>query len=197
MQRNMQANATGPDTAPATDFSRRLTQAARLKARNGIFGQPASQTDIRSLHRMLRERITGELADDDVAVAVQTASPHSIWSLYSQQGLEGGIAFLPLNALGVYRLVYGKLDPANPGIDCLAVGSERPAVLYVWAIVSRPRGLPGLADVMHQLDAQRFRNVDIWARPVTPRGMRMAERLGMARVSHGDAVFYKLARCVT
>jgi hypothetical protein len=172
----------------------RIERLHLLKSRGGIFGQPASSGDIRALHGMLRDRLEGDLASAETALAVQAASPLSIWSLYSQHGLQGGIAFLPLNTLGVYRLIYGKLDPVDPGLDAIAVGTEPPAVLYVWAVVSRGRGLIGLSDVLRHLDTPRFRNVDIWTHPVTAQGTRLAARLGLSRLGHTSRPFYKFAR---
>jgi hypothetical protein len=185
------------DTATAPPLSAadiRIGRLHRLKKRSGVFGQPASSSDIRALRGMLRERIDGDLASAETALAVQDANPLSIWSLYSQDGLQGGIAFLPLNTLGVYRLIYGKLDPVTPGLECIAVGTEAPAVLYVWALVSRGRGLAALSDVLRHLETPRFRNVDIWTHPVTERGRRLADRLGLARFGEADRAYYKFSR---
>jgi hypothetical protein len=170
--------------------------AGRLKNRRarGVFAQPASDSDIAALHRMLEEQMEGELASVEAACRIQKTSPHSIWSVYGGQGLVGGVAFLPLNSLGVYGLITGTLDLSNPPIEAIAVKSERPAILYAWAVVSKPSGLFGLADVLGHLDTQRFRNVDIWASAVTPAGKRMAGKLGLTRFAHNDGEFYKYAR---
>jgi len=168
---------------------------AALGLRRGVYAQPASQTDIEALHAMMRDSVDHHpLASAQTAWRVQEASPHSIWSVHSSAGLLGGAAFLPLNTLGLYRLIYGKLDRADPPLDSIAIRLEKPAVLYVWAVVARGSGLLGLTGVLRQLDTQRFRGVDIWADPVTPEGERLAERLGLARVSHGSQAFYKLDR---
>jgi hypothetical protein len=170
--------------------------AERLKQRRGrgVFAQPASNGDIATLHAMMREQFEGPLAAVESVCKVQQASPNSVWSVYGAQGLVGGVAFLPLNALGVYWLITGRLDVADPPLAALAIKSERPAILYAWAVVARPAGLFGLADVLRHLDTQRFRSIDIWANAVTPDGVRLAARLGLERFAHRDGDFYKYAR---
>jgi hypothetical protein len=166
-----------------------------LSRRNrGVYAQPASERDIAALHGMLSEKLNGGIASVEAACRVQEASPNSIWSVYGERGLAGGVAFLPLNALGVYSLITGRLDLTDPPLAALAVRSERPAILYAWALVARPAALFGLADVLRQLETQRFRNVDIWANAVTPEGRRMATRMGLQRFPTREGDFYKLQR---
>jgi hypothetical protein len=172
-------------------FRRRLVW---LSTTQRAFVQPASHSDIRHLHVMLAAHVEQPIASTESACAIQDASPESIWSIHSATELLGGIAFLPLNALGLYQLVYGKLDLLNPAVNSVADRIERPAILYLWALVLRGRGIIGLADIMEHLDRRRFRNVDIWTCPVTPRSERLAEKLGFTRFSHADRVFYRLRR---
>lgn len=172
-------------------------EAKRLGAlglRRGVYSQPASRTDIESLHDMFRDSIGRPVASLEAAIRVQEASPHSIWSVHSAAGLLGGVAFLPLNALGLYKLIYGKLDRSDPALDSIAVRMERPVVLYVWAVIARGSGVLGLSEILPQLDTQRFGGVDIWADPVTEEGERLAQRFGLARINHGSQTFYKLDR---
>jgi hypothetical protein len=165
-----------------------------LGLKRGVYSQPASRTDIESLHGMLASSIPGPIASLESAIRVQEASPHSIWSVHSAAGLLGGVAFLPLNALGLYKLIYGKLDRSNPPLDSIAVRMERPVVLYVWAVVARGSGVLGLSEILPQLETQRFGRVDIWADPVSEEGERLAQRFGLTRISHGSQAFYKLDR---
>jgi hypothetical protein len=171
-----------------------LSQRLSQRRTRGVYAQPASERDIQTLHAMMREQFEGRLATPKAACRVQQISPNSIWSVYGATGLAGGIAFLPLNALGVYDLIRGKLDLAAPADAAIAVRTERPSVLYAWAMVARPAALFGLADVLRQLDQGRFRQVDIWANAVTPSGLRMAARLGLERFGTTDGAFFKFAR---
>ena len=165
-----------------------------LGLKRGVYSQPASRTDIESLHAMLAGSIAGPIASLEAAIRVQEASPHSIWSVHSAGGLVGGVAFLPLNALGLYKLIYGRLDRSDPPLDSIAVRMERPVILYVWAVVARGSGVLGLTEILPQLDTQRFGRVDIWADPVSHEGERLAQRFGLTRISHGSQRFYKLDR---
>ena len=143
---------------------------------------------------MLTARLDHPVAAPEAAMRVQEASPGSIWALRSGSRLLGGVAFLPLNTLGVYELLYGKLDRAEPRLPAIATGRERPMALYVWAVVAEGEGLLGLPDLLRQLDMQRFGDVDIWADPVTPEGERLARRLGFALIDSGSRNYFKLAR---
>lgn len=166
----------------------------RLARRCPVFAQPASEAEIRRLHAMFAERTEAPIASADTACRIAAASPLSVWAIRSAKALLGGLAFLPLNNLGLYRLIYGTLDRAEPPLEAIAAGAERPAILYVWALVARPRGLLGLPEILRQLDTQRFRGIDIWADPVTERGERLARRLGFVRAAHGTHPFHKFAR---
>jgi hypothetical protein len=172
----------------------RLNQRLSQRRARGVYAQPASSRDIEALHAMMREQFAGKLATPEAACRVQSISPNSIWSVYGANGLSGGIAFLPLNALGVYDLMRGRLDLAAPPDAAIAVRGERPSILYAWAMVARPAALFGLADVLRQLDQGRFRQVDIWANALTPSGLRMAAKMGLERFGTTDGAFFKFAR---
>jgi hypothetical protein len=172
-------------------FRQRLLQLAKTRR---VYVQPASHSDIHQMHLMLAGKTSTAIASAESACTIQDASPQSIWSMHSATELLGGIAFLPLNALGLYQLVYGKLNLTDPPVNIVAARNERPAILYLWALVSRGRGIIGLADIMDYLDRQRFRNVDVWTCPVTRHGQLLAERHGFTRFCHGDRAFYRLIR---
>lgn len=171
-----------------------LERMALRGSQRRIIARPAGPEEINSLHAMLTARLDHPVASPEAAQQVQDASPGSIWALRSESHLLGGVAFLPLNTLGVYELLYGKLDRTNPRLPTIAPGRERPTALYVWAVVARGDGLLGLPDLLRQLDTQRFGDVDIWADPVTAEGEALARRLGFALVDSGSRNFFKLAR---
>jgi hypothetical protein len=180
--------------APQRRPEERLGRLLDPSRRRGVYAQPASHGDIHALHAMFKARIHQPIALPEVAVQVQEASPNSIWSIYAADGLAGGVAFLPLNALGLYQLIYGKMDLTNPPLAALAVRSERPVILYLWAAIARHRAVIGFADVLRQLDVQRFRGIDIWMHTVTPGAERLAEGLGLESFGQGDRRYYKHAR---
>jgi hypothetical protein len=171
-----------------------LSQRLSQRRTRGVYAQPASERDIQTLHAMMADQFEGRLATPEAACRIQQISPNSIWSVSGASGLAGGIAFLPLNALGVYDLIRGKLDLTAPPDAAIAIRTERPSVLYAWAMVARPAALFGLAEVLRQLDQGRFRQVDIWANAVTPSGLRMAAKLGLERFGTTDGAFFKFAR---
>jgi len=180
--------------APQRRPEERLGRLLNPSRRRGVYAQPASQSDIHALHGMFKTRIDQPIAPPEAAVRVQNASPNSIWSIYASDGLAGGVAFLPLNTLGLYQLIYGKLDLTDPPLAALAVRSERPVILYLWAAIARHRAVIGFADVLRQLDVQRFRGIDIWMHTVTPGAERLAEGLGLECFGQGGRRYYKHAR---
>jgi hypothetical protein len=143
---------------------------------------------------MLQDLLAEPIASAEAACAVQAARPNSIWSIHTVDGLIGGIAFLPLNGLGLYNLIYGKLDLQEPEIACIATGAERPAILYLWAMVAQGSGIAGIADVIDFLDTAAFRHVDIWTRALSPGGERLARKLGFEAFAPGGQRYYKFDR---
>jgi hypothetical protein len=175
----------------APDIPARLR---RLSVRGGVYSQPASPSDIHALHAMLGQHLEEPLAKAEAACAVQRARANSIWSIHSADGLIGGMAFLPLNALGLYKLIYGKLDLCDPDLDCISAHPERPAILYLWALVAKGSGLAGLSSLLDFLETAPMRRVDIWTRPVSEAGKHLARRLGFEAVGPGERSLYKYDR---
>jgi hypothetical protein len=157
----------GKHRTPAVDT---LTLLRRMSQRRGIYSQPASQTEIHALHVMLGQHVTEPLAKADAACAVQSKRANSIWSFHAARGLNGGVGFLALNPLGLYKLIYGKLDLTDPDLDCISPHPERPAILYLWALVAQGSGIGGLSGILDFLETPALRRVDIWTRAVTPVG---------------------------
>ncbi len=166
----------------------------RLSLHRGVYAQPASQPDIHDLHAMLGQHLDRPLARAEAACAVQRARANSLWSIHSKDGLIGGVAFLPLNSLGLYKLIYGKLDLQDPDIDCISAHPDRPAILYLWALIARGSAIAGLSGLLDFLETPAFRHVDIWTRPVTPRGERLALKLGFKAMGQGDTILFKYDR---
>ena len=64
----------------------------------------------------------------------------------------------------------------------------------VHAAIARHRAVIGFADVLRQLEVQRFRGIDIWMHTVTPGAERLAEGLGLEAFGQGDRRYYKHVR---
>jgi len=97
--------------------------------------------------------------------------------------LIGAFALLKLNALGVARLVAGRMTMADPALETLAETDEVPAGVYFWALLARGRARLGVSRVLRWLQEPRLRRADLWATPVTADGQRFVDNLGFRPVA--------------
>jgi predicted GNAT family N-acyltransferase len=81
----------------------------------------------------------GGLAADDSVRAIYRHNPDTFWGIYagSDESLVGFYSFLLLNMDGVLTLLAGDLDPTKPRVEFIADAGERPAAVYIWAVVAR------------------------------------------------------------
>jgi predicted GNAT family N-acyltransferase len=95
--------------------------------------------------------------------------------------VEGFIAVLPLNALGLRILALGTFDATNPDLRLLARPDERPAGIYVWCVYLPGSLAGGMALWMEKLSSDQFAGVNIYARAVTEDGKRFSQVLGLTQ----------------
>lgn len=88
------------------------------------------------------------------------------------------MAFLMLNRAGMRGLFDGSLDASNPDLSLLAQQFERPAGIYIWALHARGIIHGGIPLVMEKINTPLYRDVDVYARAVTPEGIRFVNGTG-------------------
>jgi predicted GNAT family N-acyltransferase len=95
--------------------------------------------------------------------------------------VEGFIASLPLNRLGLQILALGSFNAASPDLRLIAKPDERPAGLYMWAVFAPGSLAAGMALFMERLESPQFEGVNLYSRPNTEAGRKYNEVLGAIR----------------
>lgn len=107
-----------------------------------LWVRPARLAEIDDIHALIADEISADVGPSSSMKAVFEKNPVSFWRI-ERQDSDGTISpvgmygFLPLNASGVDALKTGKLDRREPKLEFIAPAGEKPAALYVWAVVAR------------------------------------------------------------
>jgi predicted GNAT family N-acyltransferase len=112
-------------------------------------------------------------------------NPETILAIFNDQGLAGGFAFLYLNEAGFERLLDGAFSVADPDLFHLAAPGETPRALYAWAMYLPGARVAAMGNVMQFIRRPGLADVDMYARPGTPKGSKFMERTGFEPVREG------------
>jgi predicted GNAT family N-acyltransferase len=125
------------------------------------------------------------VAGSDIVRRVVSHNPDSLWAIARRERFnasvpsgEGLMAFLMLNRAGMLRLFEGSFDASDPDLSLLAQQNEKPAGIYIWALHARGVLHGGIPLVMEKMSTPLYRDVDIYARAVTPDGVRFVVNTG-------------------
>jgi len=123
------------------------------------------------------------LAPEETVARVARAHPDALWSFWRGDRFVGGFAFLMLNRRGVEALLDNVLDLGDPPPSVLTIPGERPAGIYVWALLSSSAfAAEGVARVIVQLQQYPYERSDLFALPATRDGLRFMRGLGFRLV---------------
>lgn len=103
-----------------------------------------SESEIEHIHELTQTQIAAHTAPLPVIKAVYKHNADCVWGIYhspdaSRENLRfmGYYSFLHLNAAGLAALQKGELNGRNPDLSMIVPYGQRPAALYVWAVVAR------------------------------------------------------------
>lgn len=136
----------------------------------------ARHAELDALARLARRAIPGADVDGDYLDMLRARDPSSVFSFVRGDELVGGCAFLFLNYRGHDALVLDCFDVHRPDLDHLAAVGDRPEALYLWAIAGAGRS--ALGPISALFSTARYRMADLYARPVTERGLSLFAGLG-------------------
>lgn len=135
------------------------------------------------------------LADSAVVYRVMSHNPDCLWAIAQRRGfdaespvIEGFNAFLMLNEEGLRQLVAGTFDASDPDPQLLVPQNVKPAAIYCWACWARNGLVGGVSLIFDKVFAPLYRDVDMYARAMTPEGLRQLEMLGFKRGASVDGV---------
>jgi predicted GNAT family N-acyltransferase len=154
----------------------------RLAKRLVVYTPSAVEMD--ALMARARKDISG-LTSSAIVHRVMSHNPDAFWAIarrnrFDAMGAagEGFLAFLMLNDAGMRGLIDGSLDTKDPDPAALTQQNERPAGIYVWAVHARGVIAGGIPLALEKVWTPLYREANLYARAVTPDGVRILEALG-------------------
>lgn len=163
------------------DFSARQTVAepeAPHPEGGIVFVRIARFEEIEALHQLTVSQIGTQVAPLKAMQDVHSHNPESLWIIFrspsgdkAQSSLAGYYGFLHLNQAGYEALQKRTLTPRDPDLSLIAAAGERPAAVYVWAIVARRLTTLTIPLVGKGLGIKRYGGLQFYATPATMGGL--------------------------
>lgn len=160
--------------------------------------RPARYDELGELHSLIASEISPDVGPVSIMQAVFLKNPISFWRI-ERRLPEGPVVpvgmygFLPLNKRGVEALRAEALDTREPQLEYVAAAEERPAALYIWAIVARKvRQL--VYPLIKQALGPVYSSIPVFAIPATTGGVKAVAHRGFVPVAGGDNARGELAQ---
>jgi hypothetical protein len=143
-----------------------------------VFVRMAQPEDIETLHQLTVSQIGQQVAPLEAMQDVYRHNPETLWIIYrapngdkSQAQLAGYYGFLHLNEAGHKALEARTITPRKPDLSLLAAAGERPAAVYIWAIVARKLTTLTIPLVGKGLGIKRYGGLPFYATAATMGGL--------------------------
>ena len=152
-------------------LGRRLSNTDRLDI--------ANFDDIRPILAVARQSLT--LCADEVVETLLKKNPticRTISSSNNGGGIRGLFAYLPLNSLGVQKLIEGEFDGMTPHPDWIVEQGQQPEAVYIWLIYMPGTFARSIALVANWFDGLTRDCCPVFSRSVTMQSKRMSEGMG-------------------
>jgi hypothetical protein len=150
--------------------------------------------DIPALLRYAEAAMGVPLAPQATVTRIACSHPDSVWSFWLGDRLVGGVALLMLNADGHAALFADTIDLSDPPSSLFAQPGERPAAIYVWAILGAALASEGIAHAIVRLQKHPYERADLFALPATDDGLRFTRGLGFHLVPGHPRALYRYVR---
>lgn len=175
---------------PRTDVD---TVSAIVDGRSRL--ETATLDTLATLFQISRHAIDAPLAAEAVVRRVLDRDPDCVWAFLRDDEIVGGVAFLMLTSSGVEALRDGSLNVADPSSVHIVAGSEKPAGIYIWALVGWGRAAPGMSQGFVRLREPRYRQADLFASPYTDAGRRFTIGMGFEPCTRRENLFRFVRHC--
>jgi predicted GNAT family N-acyltransferase len=146
------------------------------------------------IYEMATREIGDNIASRAVMREVMNHNPISFWGIYRcttsariDPKLSGFFAFLPLNGDGLTAYRAGHLNPRKPELRYLAHKGQRPAALYIWAVVAHRLSVIGAQLIAHAMGIDWFFDTPIFGTIGTKSGLN-AVRNAASICASGDSL---------
>jgi hypothetical protein len=178
------------------DFSALLSvEEPQAPLSNGgiIFVRMPKFDEIETLHELTAKEIGPNVAPLEAMQDVYRHNPETMWMLFrsptedrAQGQLAGYYAFLHLNKAGLEALEAKTLRPRQPDLRLIAPAGERPAAVYIWAIIARKLNLLAIPLVGKGLGVKRYGGLPFYATAATMSGLNGLKGYGFKSSAPAD-----------
>jgi hypothetical protein len=158
-----------------------------------VFVRVAQFSEIEALHELTVREIGQQVAPLEAMQDVHRHNPETLWAIFrapsgdaSRAQLAGYYGFLHLNQAGSEALEKRTLRPRSPDLSLLAAAGERPAVVYVWAIVARRLTKLTIPLVGKGLGIKRYGGLQFFATAGTMGGLNGLRGYGFKGAADSD-----------
>jgi hypothetical protein len=158
-----------------------------------VFVRVARFEEIEALHTLTVREIGDRVAPLEAMQDVYRHNPETLWVILrspsgdkTQAEIAGYYGFLHLNEAGYEALQARTLTPRKPDLSLLAPAGERPAAVYVWAIVARKLTTLTIPLMGKGLGIKRYGGLQFYATAGTMGGLNGLKGYGFTGASDQD-----------
>lgn len=166
-----------------------------------IFAKRPTDAEMRNLYALTQTEISPDIAPLEYALAVYKHNCDSFIGLYTADDesrtnaqLAGYYSFLHLTKEGQELLERGTLDVIHPDVKYIVPYGERPAALYVWAVVARKVNRFVMPLIAKALGAKLYGGLPLYATAGTLGGMSVLKGAGFEGAREKNAGLGQLFR---
>lgn len=156
----------------------------------------ATEEDVFVACAFCNGKIPGITSDNYLINNIIRHNTDNIFIFLKNNVIVGVYAMLMLNPLGLERLLLGEFNTKNPEFLCLTKTKEIPAAIYVWSYIAPGKAANGIRNVSQFLQQKKYRNINFFARPVTPAGIQISKNLGYEPLENSSNGLFRYVRLI-
>ena len=154
----------------------------------------ATGHDLSAAAALASRYLPGELASLTSVRKAISRNPNNVMIFWRGGSVAGAWAMLMLNSRGLEALLTSGFNFAEPASRELAAATDAPAAIYIWAVVAPGLASEGIAQMSLFLRHPLYSAANLYTRPTTPGGRRIAENLGFVPISGATAGLHRYLR---
>ncbi len=150
--------------------------------------------EIDNIHNLTKTELSASSVPLSVIKAVHKHNKDTMWGVYQGEGddklnarMIGYYSFLHLNQKGRDLLERAEFDASKPDLSLLVPHGERPAAIYIWAVVAR--GVARIATPLtaRALGRELYGGMPIYTTAGTMGGLNAIKGYGFAGARQAEA----------
>jgi hypothetical protein len=137
-----------------------------------IYVRKSAPSEILGIQALVAREIAGKVASWQTMERFYALNRDSFWSICEMEArsLIGCILFLLPNTDGVDAILSQKIDATEPPPELFVGSDERPAAIYIWALVARKMAKQALGLVTVAMSPTLYGGLPIYTRAGTVGG---------------------------